>query len=404
MHTLLQINTVCNSGSTGRIAEEIGLLAMQNGWKSYIAYGRGNPVSQSVVYKICGNWDLYFNAAIARIYDNDGFCRKGATERLIKYIQKVNPDVIHLHNLHGYYLNLRLLFTYLFDANIHIVWTLHDCWAFTGHCTHFEYVECIHWQLECYNCREKGNYPASVLLDRSRINFRIKKKIITKLQKLVIVTPSQWLAKLTQLSLLKDYPVHIINNGIDLKSFYPRETINLAQKYGIVGKNIVLGVAGNWTERKGLRCLVELSFRLGNDYKVIVVGVTRKQMQQLPSSVIGIQHTEGIAELSILYSLADVYVNPTLEDTFPTTNIEAIACGTPVITYRTGGSPEAIDEKTGMVVEQGDIDGVIKAVETIIKKGKSFYFANCRKRAEERFDKDKQFRKYFELYRSVLKK
>lgn len=403
MPVLLQINTVCNSGSTGRIAEEIGLLVMQNGWKSYIAYGRGNAVSQSATFKICESYDLYLNAAIARVYDNDGLCRKAATDKLICYIQRIKPDIVQLHNLHGYYLNLELLFTFLADVGIPVVWTLHDCWAFTGHCTHFEYVGCKRWQTECSNCHEKRSYPASVLFDRSNSNFRIKKKIITSLQKLVIITPSQWLANLVQLSFLKDYPVHVINNGIDIGSFYPRDTDEIARKYGLIGKKVILGVAGNWDERKGLRYLVDLSSRLSTDCKVIVVGVTKKQKRQLPSTIIAIQHTEGIDELAMLYSLADVYVNPTLEDNFPTTNLEALACGTPIVTFKTGGSIEAIGDNIqyGLVVRQYDMVSLEQAVNSLLLRGKKVYKEACVSRASELYNSKVCFLKYLNIYRNI---
>lgn len=403
MPVLLQINTVCNSGSTGRIAEEIGILVMQNGWKSYIAYGRGKAISQSTTYKICEKHDLYLNAAIARVCDNDGFCRKAATSKLINYIQIIKPDIVQLHNLHGYYLNLELLFTFLADTNIPVVWTLHDCWAFTGHCTHFEYVGCKRWQTECNNCLEKRSYPASVLLDNSNSNFRIKKKIVTSLQKFIIITPSQWLANLVRLSFLKSYPIHVINNGIDLGSFYPRNTDDITRKYGLIGKKVVLGVAGNWDERKGLRYLIDLSSRLSNDCKVVVVGVTKKQKKELPSTIIAIQHTEGIDELTMLYSLADVYVNPTLEDNFPTTNLEALACGTPVITFKTGGSIEAIGESNrfGQIVCQRDMDSLEQAVNSILLRGKKFYKEACVSRAFELYSSKVSYLKYLNIYQNI---
>lgn len=406
MPTLFQINTVCNSGSTGRIAEELGNLVMRNGWKSYIAYGRGFPFSNSNIYRIGTDLDLYRNVLIARVWDNDGFCQKRTTDKLIAYIDKIKPDIIHLHNLHGYYLNIEKLFTYLSVSQIPVVWTLHDCWSFTGHCTHFDFIGCQLWKSECNGCPEKRSYPTTYIFDRSHFNFCVKKRILSHFKNLTIITPSEWLASLVKESILKEHFVYVINNGINISSFYPRETSHLICKYQLENKKIILGVAGNWDERKGLNFFVELSTLINVDYKIIVIGVSRKQKGKLPTSILGIERTENIDELASFYTLADVYVNPTLEDNFPTTNLEALACGTPVVTFKTGGSSESvgIDESCGIIVEQVDLCSLIRAVNKIVVNGKQHYTEACVKRVDILYDAQERFGEYQGIYNKKLKK
>lgn len=406
MPTLLQINAVCNSGSTGRIAEEIGLLAIQKGWKSHIAYGRGTPSSVSNVFRIGANWELYLNAFVARIWDNDGFCRKKSTKKLIEYIKEINPDIVHLHNLHGYYLNIEILMNFLNKSHIPIVWTLHDCWAFTGHCVHFDFVQCKRWKEECFGCVEKGTYPKSLIFDRSRRNFQSKKFLFSSSEPLTISTPSQWLADLVKQSFLKNYTVKVIPNGINRDVFFKRPTHDISEKYRIGNKKVVLGVAGNWDERKGLSFFISLSKQIDKEHQIIVLGLTKTQICTLPKSIIALEHTESINELAEFYSLADVYVNPTLEDNFPTTNLEALSCGTPVATFRTGGSAESIgfDESCGIVVEPTDVLALNNAINKIISNGKQHYTQACIKRVDELYDAQKGFEKYFNIYSALLTK
>ena len=372
MPTLLQINTVCNSGSTGRIAEEIANLVIQKGWKSYIAYGRGRqPSSTSMIYHIGRDQDLFINVFAARLFDNDGFVRRKPTEQLVEYIKKIRPDIIHFHNLHGYYLNLDVLFKYLITSRTPIIWTLHDCWSFTGHCAYFDFVGCTRWMTGCYSCPEKHSYPKSLLLDRSLENYTHKKELISQLNILRIVTPSSWLADLVRDSFLKIFPVAVINNGVNLKQFYPRSTGGLLERYRLGNRKVVLGVASIWNERKGLKYLVRLIDYLPADaYQIIIIGVTKAQKKRLPPEILGIERTESIDELAQFYSLADVYVNPTLEDNFPTTNLEALACGTPVVTFKTGGSVEAIgkEQPCGAIVDVKSVPALADAVKLITTK------------------------------------
>lgn len=403
MRSIFQLNSVINSSSTGRIAEEIGQLAIKNEWKSYIAYGRNERESQSERIKIGNDLDIKWHGLQTRLFDRHGLASKKATKELVEKIKEIKPDIIHLHNMHGYYLNIEILFHYLATADIPVVWTLHDCWPMTGHCSYFSLVGCEKWKTHCEHCPQKKMYPASYLIDRSFKNYQLKKELFTSVPQMTFVPVSNWLANIIKESFLKTYPIKTIYNGVDITVFSPRPTTEIRAKYKIPANTfIMLGVASIWSERKGLKDFIRLSESLKNNEMIILVGLTDKQMNNLPRNILGISRTENIHELAELYSLADVFINPTWEDNFPTTNIEALACGTPVITYRTGGSPEAITSETGFVVEQGDLKGIRNAIDTIKSKGKAFYVGACRERAVRMFNKNKRYTEYLQLYEQML--
>jgi len=402
MKTLLQINTVVNSGSTGRIAEEIGQTVKLSGWKSYIAYGRHARTSQSELIKIGSDWDIMMHGLQTRLFDRHGFASIAATRKFVKQIKKIKPDIIHLHNIHGYYINIEILFRYLKDANIPVVWTFHDCWPMTGHCAHFTFVGCDKWKTQCYECPQKKDYPSSYFLDRSKQNHKQKRKLFTSVNDITIVPVSNWVGEILKQSYLKDYPIRVINNGIDVNVFSPQSRDGIRLKYGLADKFILLGVATAWGRRKGLHDFIELSKILKDDEIIVLVGLKEDQIKILPENIIGITRTESTQELAEFYSSANVFVNPTWEDNFPTTNLEAMACGTPVVTYRTGGSPEALTPKTGFVVEQGDLASIRKAIDTVKSKGKAFYSAACRERTTKMFNKNDRYAEYLQLYEQML--
>lgn len=408
MPKLLQINVTSNWGSTGRIAEEIGQLAISNGWESHIAYGREmGTKSTSHTYRISGKCDFYMHALQTRLFDRHGLASTRNTHNLIKYIECIKPDVIHLHNIHGYFVNYPTLFRYLSTLSTPIVWTMHDCWTFTGHCSYFDIAGCDRWLTGCYSCPQKGEYPTSVLLDRSKQNYADKRKHFTSLQNLTIVPVSDWLARLTAKSFFKESKIHRIHNGVNIDVFKPqsRESQNnIRAKYGFGDKNIVLGVASVWSPRKGLEDFIKLNEIVDDNTTIALVGLTPKQIDSLPRGMIGISRTENVEELAALYSVAGIFVNPTYEDNFPTTNIESLACGTPVITYNTGGSIEAVDATTGLIVEQGDITSLSNAVKTIINNSAQYSTEACRKRAVDNYNKDNRFNDYINLYTDLLHK
>lgn len=393
---LLQINITANWGSTGKIAESIGIAAIKVGWESYVAYGRWSNPSQSQLIKIGGRWGKYLHFAEQTICDNEGLCSRDATKRLIRQIEEIKPDLVQLHNLHDHYLNYKILFEYLNQTDIKVVWTFHDCWAFTGHCFHFVTTDCMRWKTGCYSCPMKNVLPKTIL-DRSRENYELKKRLFGGCKNLTIVPVSDWMAGFVRQSFLKDKRIEVIKNGVDLNVFRPLEKM---EEEGVFR---VLAVSSVWNKEKGLYDIFKLRELLPDNYQITIVGLTAKQVEGLPSGIKGIQRTQNVQELVQLYSDADVLINPTYADSFPTVNLEALACGTPVVTYCTGGSPEAIDDETGWVVEQGDTIVLAASVENVCSKGKSHFVEACRKRAEAYFDKDKCFEKYVELYEELVR-
>ena len=359
---VLMINSVCGIRSTGRICTDLAKVLEEQGHTVKIAYGREIVPKEFEKYavRIGTNLDVYFHVLQSRLFDNSGFCSTSATKKFIKWVREYNPDVIHLHNLHGYYINIEVLFKYLKEEfKGKIIWTLHDCWAFTGHCAYFDYVNCSKWKNECCNCPAIKDYPKSHV-DNVKRNFKKKEELFTGLNNLIIVTPSKWLSDEVNKSFLKNYPVQVIHNGIDTNVFKPTKS-NIKEKYNIKNKKIVLGVSSVWDRRKGLEYMVDLSRTLDETYIVVVIGITKKQQKNLPPNMLGILHTNSIKELVEWYSAAEVFVNPTLEDNYPTTNLEAISCGTPVITFDTGGSPESAIVY-GTMVEKGDVKAVCNLI------------------------------------------
>lgn len=404
MPKLLQICTSLNSGSIGRIAEDINNIAQKKGWDCYIAYSRnmGNK-SYSKLIKIGNYKSILWHILLTRFFDMHGYGSKISTKKLIKQIYKIKPDIINLHNLHGYYLNIEILFNYLAEVDIPIVLTLHDCWAFTGHCVHFDFVGCEKWKTGCYNCPQKKMYPTSYIIDNSKNNYLLKKKLFNSINNLTIVPVSKWLEKLVKQSFLNKHKIKQIYNGIDTETFVPVDTFNLRQSLNLIDKFIILGVASVWEERKGLNDFIKLTKLLDNTFKIVLIGFNRKQLKTIPKNILGIQRTEDVNELVEWYSTADVFINPTWEDNFPTTNLEAMACGTPVITYNTGGSPESVDKNTGIVVEKGDLQGLVNAIKIIKEKGKQSYSKACRDRVEKFYNKNDRFLDYINLYELMLK-
>ncbi len=401
---VLQINSVYNYGSTGKIVENINNLLQSQGYKSYIAYGRITKSEYLNRYRICSTIQNYINGLEARLLDNDGFGIKVTADKLIEYIKEIKPDIIHLHNLHGYYLNIYELITFLKTSQIPAILTLHDCWTFTGHCAHFDYIKCEKWKSQCNRCPQIGAYPASLFVDRSSKNFKLKKELFADIDKLIIVSVSDWLDSLVSQSFLKDKKRIVIKNGIDIQLFRPYNSRNeIIKEYKIDGKNIILSVASIWGKRKGLNDILKIANILGKDYSFIIVGGRINKSAYKYKNITIIERTENQEKLAQLYSAADIFLNPTYEDNLPTTNIEAIACGTPVLTYNTGGSPEIIDKDTGFVVEKGDIEGICNILKNFTLKDKAAMAQKCRERAERYFNKDERFMDYIKLYEKVLK-
>lgn len=393
---VLQITAFSGWGCTGRIALGIHKALEEQGHESIIAWGRTDTTLDSVhTIKIGNSLDQKMHGLYTRLTDKCGFGSIAATKKFIKQIDEFHPDLIQMHILHGYYVNLEVLFNYIKEKNIPIVWTFHDCWAFTGHCPYFDYVQCEKWKTGCHHCEQKAHHPTSWLMDNSKWNWEKKKELFTK-QNLTVVTPSEWLAGLVKQSFLKDCDVQVINNGINLNDFKPT-TGELLKKIGVENKKIVLGVSSTWVKSKGLDDFAVLANILPEEYQVVLVGLTKEQIAALPNNIVGIARTDSVAELAELYSAATVFVNPTYEDNYPTTNLEAIACGTPVVTYKTGGSTEIV-MKSGMgaIVEQKDIEGLKNAIVGVGKNhiSEKDLYVLC--------SQEYAFQKYVALYSEIL--
>ncbi|MEG0767186.1 MAG: glycosyltransferase [Clostridia bacterium] len=400
--TLVQINTVCN-GSHGRIMSQLQYAAREKGINAYVAFARGEPNASGRCIRIGTQTDVLLHGLFSRLLDGQGFASRRATRDLVRALEALRPDLIHLHNLHGYYLHLETLFNYLKTAGIPVVWTLHDCWAFTGHCSHFVRAQCDRWQHGCYDCPLKREYPASLLLDQSRKNYVRKREIFQGVPNLTLIAPSHWLGDLVGQSMLQDYPLHIIPNGIDLARFIPQECITVRGKWQIPSDaKILLAVASPFDARKGYADLLRLAARLGKTVRLVMIGLTSKQVQSLPPDITGIMRTEDVAELSAWYAAADAFVNTTYEDTYPTVNMEAMASGTPVICYRVGGCAEQIPEDCGMLVPVGDEVALCDAVEYVLSKGKSFYMQRVRAHACAYFDGADSIHSYLACYQALL--
>ena len=404
---VLQINTrFFNGGSTGCITFDLKNVMEAKGLESYVAFGFGyEPTDEErkTVYRIESDRELLVSKLWTKITGHHGFNNKAETKRLLKWIDEVKPDIIHMHNIHNHYVNIRMLLEYIAEKHIPCVLTMHDCWTFTGHCAYFDYSGCDKWKTGCHHCPSLRDYPKTfALIDPSAWNYRHKLKQFAPLN-ITFVSPSQWLCELQKQSFLKNKPCVVINNGVDVSIFKPTKT-NVRADYGIGSRKMILAVAGGLSQRKGREYLLKLPLMLKDDEVLVIVGLKSGQESLLPKTdkVIGILRTKTSVELIGLYSEADVFINPTLEDNFPTTNIESLACGTPIVTFRTGGSIESVTPQTGIVVEQGDMNGLLMAVREVCARGKDFYTDACREKAVRDYNKDVQYGKYIELYQKTL--
>ena len=394
---VVQINTG-PGGSTGNIMNSIATVLRENGEVAYTfsAPKKGMP---PVGHQYFGTkLENLVHRAISCFSGISGKGSSLATRKLLHTLDTIRPDILHLHNLHGWYINLPMLFSYIKKNKIKTVWTLHDCWGFTAQCSHFTIEKCSKWKSGCYDCPRYRLYPYTYV-DRTKTMWKLKKKWFTGVEDLTIVTPSSWLASLVKQSYLGQYPVQVINNGINLDVFRPVES-TFKQRHDLENKHIVLGVASEWTDRKGLDVFVNLAKMLPQEYKVVLVGTNEDIDKRLPMEILSIHRTQNQHELAEIYTMADVFVNPTREETFPTVNIEALACGTPIVTFDTGGSPEIINEKTGIIVACDDYEGLTTAIQEFCEKGTAIESVCCQ-RAQE-FSAQVKFEEYYALYKKLL--
>ncbi len=368
--------------------------------EALVCYGRQcNEKTNVNRYRIGNKLDIYIHFLLSRLFDAHGLGSIRATKKLVKKLKEYHPDVVNLHNIHGYYINYKILFKYLKEADIPVVWTLHDCWSFTGHCAYFDLVGCDKWKNHCEHCPQKKSYPVSNWVDASSRNYDRKKELFTGISNnLTIVTPSEWLGDLVKQSFLKDCKVEVINNGIDLNIFKPMPG-EFKKNHDIKDKRMVLALASEWTVRKGFEDIKYVGTHLPDDYKLVIVGLKEEQLSEVPDGIIALTRTDNIHQLIEIYSEADVFVNASVEDNFPTVILEALACGTPVVTYDTGGCKEQIDDFTGAMVSKYDKERLIHAIletDGCVEKT----VQACVKKANN-FEKSEMYNKYNELFNKV---
>lgn len=367
---LVQINTVGNA-STGRIMHGIQREAAEQGYETISFVGRRKPYEDLPCEKFGDFFSFWFHVVVNTVFDRQGYASWSATRRLVKRLREEKPDIIHMHNLHGYYLYLPLLFEYLkkeFKGQLY--WTFHDCWPFTGHCAYYSMAQCDKWKKQCEACPNKRRYPVSLFLDSSKKNYGDKKELFTGLQGLTILVPSEWMKEQVEGSFMSGYEIKVISNGIALDSFRYKPDKELYKKYRLPeDKRILLGVANVWDKRKGLQDFLRLSGVLGEEYRIVLVGLSKGQIKRLPKNIIGVERTEDQEELAGMYSLSDIFINPSLEESFSLVTVEAFACGTPVIVLDTSAVKELVNERNGIVLTAHEPEDYLKAIGEIRQHG-----------------------------------
>lgn len=349
----LFINSVAGVGSTGRIVAEKCRELMAQGHECRLAYGRTAANCDDIpTIPIGDHWNVRLHGVMNRIFDNQGFNSAPATRRFLKQVAQYDPDVIWLHNLHGYYLHVGLLFDYLRTCGKPIRWTLHDCWSFTGHCAYFDYAGCDRWKTGCHHCPQKKCYPASLLSDNSAENYAAKRAAFTGIPNMTLTVPSQWLADRVKASFLGEYPVEVVHNTVNRAVFKPTPS-DFREKHGLQEKVMLLGVANIWEERKGLKDFAALASLLEDRYKIVLVGLTPEQSRDLPKNILCLPRTDNIGQLVEIYSAADLYINPSVEETFGMTILEALYCGTPSVVYQGTACEEIVRQYGGRAVPRG---------------------------------------------------
>lgn len=394
---VLLINVALNSGSTGRIVEGIGCLAVSQGWDVYVAHGaRYVNKSRLKNYQITTKAGEAIHYLESSLFDAQGRGSRLATKRFLKYIDRIRPDVVHIHNIHGCFLNYPKLFNYLHEKEIPVIWTLHDCWSMTGHCVHFEKTHCDRWLRQCENCPQKQDFPSSFLLDRSKSNYLLKKQLFSTMERMRITTVSEWLKGVALQSYLKELPIDVVPNGIDIGCFVHKDN-HVREEFRIGDKKLLLAVASGFEERKGINDFVRLSKLLPAEFQIMLVGTNKSDRKALPESIITVPRTSSVSKLVAIYSAADVLLSLSYEETFGLTIVEAMSCGTPAIVYDNTAQPELITPETGRVVATGDVDSLVSSIKEVCSLGKAGFSQSCRERALL-YDEKRIYQKYIGLY------
>lgn len=407
MLKILQVSASANWGAIGRIAEQINVLAQERGWGAFFAYGRYITSSTSHLIKVGRSYDKYEHYVEHRLFDNDGLASRNATKKLIRKIEEIKPDIIHLHNIHDHWLNYRILFEFLNGQDIPVVWTFHDCWSFTGGCTHFTLLDCYRWNDNSCGkgCPVRKSDIVRNILEKTEKHYQLKKELFTNNKNLTIVTVSYWLESVVRDSFFKNNEILTIHNGVDINMFKPTDSQAIREKYNIGDAQYILGVSGVWNVNKGWNDILDLNKRLPKGVRMVLVGLKKEKLKEAKDlGIIGIPQTDDVNELAAIYSGACLFLNLSREETLGMTTIEAMACGTPVVVYDSTAVSEPVSPSTGIVVAPGDVEGVAKAVQTILENGKVNYSSACRTHVEVNYNKDDRYNDYIKLYDSLCHK
>lgn len=397
---VLEIDSV-PYGSTCKIVLGIATVAQKRNIEVVTASGYSTHPLKEIPknhYKIGGrmNKTLHLGASICT--GIEGYGSVLATLKLIRFMNQNSFDIIHIHNLHGNYVNIPMLFSYIKKQRISVIWTMHDCWAMTGLCPHFTIARCNKWVVGCHDCSQYRTTFKGYFFDQSKFMWKRKKQWFNGIENLTIVSPSKWLAAVIKSSFLRNYDIRIINNGINLDVFRPIQS-DFRAEHNCQDKIILLGVSASWGIKKGLDIFVKLAEILDNHYQIVLVGTNEYIDQELPPNIISIHRTQNQCELARIYSAADLFVNPTREDNFPTVNLEALACGTPVVSFAIGGSPECFDDTCGCTVPCDDVEVLIEKIKTICSNT-GYSSENCVKYAQK-YDMFARFDEYVSLYEEL---
>lgn len=394
---VVQINSVYNKGSIGRTTAEIHEALRKTGNESYV-YTSVSEDEDKNVFRIGNTFDHKLHSLLSKIFGLQGYFSYSATWKLIRHLKEIAPDIVHLRNLHANYINLPMLLKYLAREDIATVLTLHDCWFITGKCCYYTHVNCNKWKTECHNCPALKYDNVSWFLDRSRKVFNDKKKLFNAIPRLAVYGNSQWTTDQAKQSFLKNAKyVGRIYNWIDQQIYHEVNCNDLKHKYSLDDKFVILGVSQGWSNRKGLNIFVELAKRIPDSVIVLIGKMNCKET--LPSNIISVGQIQNIEELCKFYSLSDVFINPSLQETFGKVSAEALCCGTPIIVNNATANPELVGPKCGYVVKNNDIEEYVFYINEILRLGKKFFSEHCIQFASSNFDKDINILEYLELYK-----
>lgn len=399
---VLQINAVNKIASTGRTMQEMSDYFNDKGISSVVVYSNGVSVNSEDEFVMNNKLDIKLHGLLSRISGKQGYFSFGETKKLLQYMDDYKPEVVVLRNLHGNYINIPLLLTYLAKRDIATVVVLHDCWFYTGKCCHYTVDGCYKWQTACGNCPSLKKYNKSWFFDRTTEMFNDKKQLFGAIPRLAVVGVSDWLTNEAKKAPVFKNAKEItrIYNWIDLEKFKPTDASELRSELGLNNKKIIFFAASGWTKEKGLQTALDLSKKLNDDEKIVMLGNIKSDFA-LNKNIVHIPTTNSLEKLVQLYSMADVFVQPSLEETFGKVTAEALSCGTPAVCFDSTANPELVGSGCGASVPVGDIDAMLSEIRKILNNGKNSYSETCRNFSEDNFDMKKCLKQYYELFKRL---